>query len=260
MHIPLLLFGIWAFWAIASAALPISCSRDADARSSLQGDLTLEHAITDIKSRALTAPQIGQEAIKVQEAQASKAYRRTGGSGISETERLQVKGALRQAGARLRATSNLPNRHAVFTTNTGTWTGKDVRKAIFNSYLHAAAPIRVPNGFQPKDFNNYRYRHTVHDNQGKQVEHPVPSLPKSPPGLKEYPLEAGSRTGFTASRKLGPARVMTTSNHGKDMFHGVVAHDNSYPGGSRGDHYPVSQQPPVQRASPTWRLPKSWFN
>lgn len=51
--------------------------------------------------------------------------------------------------------------------------------------------------------------------------------------MKEYPV---TQNGWTGKGSVGPARVITSNQGGRDTFHGVIGHDTKR-GGDKDDHY-----------------------
>jgi hypothetical protein len=186
---------------------------------------------------------------------------------LDKHEKGQVKSALRNAAHRMQATNGIPHRKDKFEVGGRTYslprpflfhlkftlppldtsTGKDVRKAVMNSYLHAPVPIGrgrenklvrlLSSQFflrsfspQPKPFHNYAYDSSHPTLAGK---HPI----NNPTGAKlhEYPATKQGQ-GWIGTSDIGSHRVLTSNTGGKDKFHGVIGHDTSR-GGNHEDHY-----------------------
>jgi hypothetical protein len=148
---------------------------------------------------------------------------------LKRQDRAAVKTHLRAAGAQTRNMANKPGRKDTFTHGTGanriTRTGKDVRKAIFNSRVHNGAPVGGNPAFNvkgnPKHFGNYPYSAGPVNGKSK----PFPGTPSgSRSGLKEYPVTS-NKAGWQGDRRppKGPARIV----HSNNRFQGVVTHDQA---------------------------------
>jgi len=152
---------------------------------------------------------------------------------------------LKEAGKVTKNTEGLPGRKDSYTVaadngkGTKQVSGKDVRKAVFNSNANQKYPVGQPGKEQPKTFNNDPY----------SPKHPDPKLAGKPtiPGLPpkkgvEYPVLSGSKSGWTGDQNPGSARVITQKGGPgqPDKLNGVIAHDPSKKGDSS-DHYLVQK-------------------
>jgi len=141
---------------------------------------------------------------------------------------------LSDARAAHRATTNLPGRHQEFHVPGGpTYSGKDVRHAVFNSHLehhdNQGKSNRQLKKSPLKPFGNSDHREPHHDRP-----HDVKSINHMHGSGHEYPI------GDPVHK--GPARVITQhTSAGHTKFMGVVAHDMSRASGSHGynDHFQV---------------------
>jgi len=141
----------------------------------------------------------------------------------------QVKGELHAAATRMKATHGIPGRHDHFEVGGNKYSGKDTRKAVMNSHLNEKIPVGRGDNKLPKPFRNDPYSAT-HGDAALRGKHPIPGGHSN---LKEYPL---TPHGWTGSGAVGPARVITSQQGGKDHFHGVIGHDLKAKG-DKDDHY-----------------------
>lgn len=186
---------------------------------------------------------------------------------MSADEKKAAADHLKAAGEKMRATTGIPNRKDTYKDSSPTpndaaaksksiitnsvpkandaaakkdISGKDVRKAVFNSNVNEARPIGR-NGKHPKQFNNdpYSPTHKVTTLAGKPV---IPGLGAG--NGREFPVLSGSPTGWTGTQPVGAARVITEKGQGgnPDKFHGVIAHDKTK-GGDDHDHYLIPKVP-----------------
>jgi hypothetical protein len=151
---------------------------------------------------------------------------------LNAHEKGQVKGALRDAAHKMKNTQNIPHNKDKFTVGGHTSTGKDVRKAVMNSHLHAPVPVGRGDNKLPKEFRNDPYS-PKHGDAALRGQRPI----HNPTGarLNEYPATKQGQ-GWTGSGAVGPHRVITSNQGGRDKFHGVIGHDTSR-GGDKDDHY-----------------------
>jgi hypothetical protein len=151
---------------------------------------------------------------------------------LDKHEKGQVKGALKDAAHKMKNTANIPHKNDKFTVGGHTSTGKDVRKAVMNSHLHAPAPVGRGDNKLPKEFRNDKYSPT-HGDASLRGQRPI----NNPTGAKlhEYPVTKQGQ-GWVGSGAVGPHRAVTSNSGGKDTFHGVIGHDTSR-GGDKDDHY-----------------------
>jgi hypothetical protein len=151
---------------------------------------------------------------------------------LDHGEKAQVKGALRDAASRMQHTANIPHNKDTFSVGGHTTTGKEVRKAVMNSHLHEPVPVGRGTNKQPKEFRNDPYGPS-HGDASLRGQRPIPN----PTGAKlnEYPVTKQGQ-GWTGSGAVGPTRVITSHDGGKDTFHGVIGHDLNR-GGDKDDHY-----------------------
>jgi len=139
------------------------------------------------------------------------------------------------AAAAHRATTNMPGRHQQFKVPGGgpTFSGKDARKAVFDSHMERQANIGKSNRQLKKsplkDFGNSDHRQPQPDRP-----HDTKSINHMTGRGHEFPI------GDPVNK--GPARVITQQTpDGHTKFKGVVAHDVSRAAGSTGynDHFQV---------------------
>jgi len=151
---------------------------------------------------------------------------------LSQDEKNQVKGALRDAAHRMQNTANIPHSKDKFTVGGHTSTGKEVRKSVMNSYLHGPTPIGRNDNKLPKEFRNDPYS-ASHGDASLRGKRPI----DNPTGAKlhEYPVTKQGQ-GWIGSGAVGPHRAITSNKDGHDTFHGVIGHDTSR-GGDKDDHY-----------------------
>jgi len=138
-----------------------------------------------------------------------------------------------------RQTANLPGRHSTFHVKAGnhpnlpahTFTGKDVRKAVFDR-VHKAKPFynRPHRAPQPQSGGNKPLPHmTVNRKQ-----------PHAPPG-REIDLPNHHNPAHRS-----PARVITQKTAGSNhAFMGVVAHNQANRNGLN-DHFQVPENKPAE--------------
>jgi len=130
-----------------------------------------------------------------------------------------------------RATIGMPSRNEQFKIEGhGTISGKDIRKAVFDSHVEAEVKKKEPTVKSPlKTFFNRPHKVPKSDDPSDQK-----SISSMKGHGKEFPI-------YTASREKGPARIITQLKAGVTWFKGVVAHDPSRPKGSKGysDHFQV---------------------
>jgi len=161
-----------------------------------------------------------------------------------------------------KATTGLPNRKSKFHVPAGggkpaqTYTGKDVRKAVFNSHMEAHknknASKRQQKKSDLKQFSNHPHQ-TPKGLGGKHVR-PIPNMkvdhvnkpPKAGRGKgREYPLPNKANPGASS-----PARVITQqTKKGHHTFKGVIAHDQSRTSSEPGynDHFKVKESKPRKK-------------
>lgn len=151
---------------------------------------------------------------------------------LDKHEKGQVRDALKGAANKMKNTANIPHNKDKFTVGGHTSTGKEVRKAVMNSHLHAPAPVGRGDNKLPKEFRNDKYSPT-HGDASLRGQRPI----NNPTGAKlhEYPVTKQGQ-GWVGTGAVGPHRVITSNTGGKDTFHGVIGHDTSR-GGNKDDHY-----------------------
>ncbi|KAF9483739.1 hypothetical protein BDN70DRAFT_873337 [Pholiota conissans] len=149
-----------------------------------------------------------------------------------------------------RATTNMPKRQDTFhvpaAPSTGkpahTFTGTEVRKAVFDSHAEAERIKHISKTQQKKSplktFNNRPHEvPQAHGGGDRPLPHMVVdrNAPHHPPG-REYPLP-----NHHDPHNPGPARVITQQTKGgHHTFKGVIAHDQSRtPGPGYNDHFQV---------------------
>ncbi|KAJ2912938.1 hypothetical protein MD484_g7477, partial [Candolleomyces efflorescens] len=126
-------------------------------------------------------------------------------------------------------TLGMPARKQTATVGTTKATGREVRNAVFNSYVHRKKPIGDQK--MPKVFDNSKY----------SADHPDPNLrgkrPLSEGGkaFKEFPVIPKSQSGWIGSGRVGAMRTITYKEGGEKRM-SVIGHDPSR-GGDGGDHY-----------------------
>lgn len=140
-----------------------------------------------------------------------------------------------------------------------TYTGKDVRKAVFDGHMqaedekHMSSAERKAAKPKLKKFKNYPHQVPKADGSGGSKPLPHMKVDASsgyPPG-REYPIpirdakEQKDNPNPAPLSQLGPARVITQElKPGTHNFEGVVAHDQSRnvadPGGT--DHFMVDEK------------------
>ncbi|KAF9476713.1 hypothetical protein BDN70DRAFT_862784 [Pholiota conissans] len=152
-----------------------------------------------------------------------------------------------------KTTFHIPGAPAVVPSSLDTYTGVDVRKAVYDSHREAERIIveKVSKTQQKKsplkNFHNYKHEvpkvQPVGNGEGRGRERPLknmkvfPGNPNHPPG-KEFPLSNKDKQDQTR----GPARVIIQPTK-KDRFDfkGVVSHDQSRLPNTPGynDHFKV---------------------
>ncbi|KAF9474328.1 hypothetical protein BDN70DRAFT_884898 [Pholiota conissans] len=148
-----------------------------------------------------------------------------------------------------KATTNLPNRNSKFhvaaAPGTGkpahSYTGKEVRKAVFDSHMEAHRVKGISKTQQKKSplksFNNRPHEVPNAHGGARPLNHMnvVHGSAHHPPG-REFPLP-NKHNPATPS----PARVITQKTKGgHQTFRGVIAHDQSRtPGPGYNDHFQV---------------------
>jgi len=138
------------------------------------------------------------------------------------------------AAAAHKATTNLPNRNQQFQVPGGpTYSGKDVRKAIFDSHMENQAN---------KGKSKTQLKKSPLKSFGNS-DHRLPN-PNKPQDIKSINNMKGQGQEFPIGDSVnkGPARVITQKTKaGHTTFKGVVAHDVSRPHGSTGynDHFQI---------------------
>lgn len=138
------------------------------------------------------------------------------------------------AAAAQKKTKDLPDRKATFSANGKTYTGKDVRTAVFNGHHFEKNPVN----FTPKPFNN--------DLQGP-ADHKTRPLPNMVGGGGEFPVTKDSN-GYQGKGAIGTTRAIVQPNsEGGHTFKGVIAHDESRDKKAPGynDHFEVPAHVPA---------------
>ncbi|KAF9530650.1 hypothetical protein CPB83DRAFT_892604 [Crepidotus variabilis] len=153
------------------------------------------------------------------------------------------------AAAAHKKTIGLPNRKTIFhvpgSAATGkksqTYTGKQVRKAVFDGHVIAG---KSPS--QQKKHGVVAFQNRNHANphaSGKGGVKPLKNMhPTRPAREVRLPNQHPGHLAHGAKPPPGPARVITQVNKkGNHVFRGVIAHDQSRAHGSHGanDHFKV---------------------
>ncbi|KAF8973565.1 hypothetical protein BDZ97DRAFT_1775718 [Flammula alnicola] len=154
------------------------------------------------------------------------------------------KAGFQKAAQAHKATTNLPNRNSKFHVAAGggkpaqTFTGKAVRKAVFDGHMEAQRVKGVSKTQAKKSplkqFSNRPHEVAKPNGGAKPLPHMTVEKTKSHTGPgREFPLGD--------PKNLGPARVITQQTKGgHQTFKGVIAHDQSRtPGPGYNDHFQV---------------------
>jgi hypothetical protein len=175
---------------------------------------------------------------------------------VAAQAKADKKASFQAAAKAHKATTNLPNRHSTFNVPgsaarnkpTHTYTGKDVRKAVFDGHMAAQKAKAAGQPSPHKGFKNFPNR--VAQTNGGRAVNPLPHM-KVDSNKPHAPGKAPGREINLPNRhnpaKPGPARVITQQTKaGHHTFKGVVAHDQSRTKGSKGynDHFQVKAVKP----------------
>ncbi|KAF8159672.1 hypothetical protein B0H34DRAFT_413223 [Crassisporium funariophilum] len=162
---------------------------------------------------------------------------------LSKQDKKDVSKALCDAAEKMDKTQNVPGRKDTYTVGTSSWSGKDVRKAIMNTYVHSPYPIGPKYRETPKQFRNDPYVPN-HNDASLRGQRPLnaPQVNGAPPIFFEYPITKTPAGWQGTKGSPGTGRAITYHNGVNDVFHGVIGHDDSR-GGVTGDHYLAQHQP-----------------
>jgi len=168
---------------------------------------------------------------------------RPSGSGrtrYASPDRRRASSALRSGGERMYATENIPHRSDTFRVGGFQTDGRHVRQAVTHSIVHASDPVGRGDNRAPKEFRNDPYGPTHYD---VPIRGTRPISGGAGRTMYEYPVTPShQRSGYTGSGRVGPARVITSHDGGRDVFHGVIGHDRGR-GGDDDDHYRATYVP-----------------
>ncbi|KAF6749656.1 hypothetical protein DFP72DRAFT_912261 [Ephemerocybe angulata] len=164
-----------------------------------------------------------------------------------QAAKAQKKASFAGAAKAHKATTNMPARKSNFHVPAGggkpahTYSGKEVRKEVFNSHMEAQRLKGLSKTQQKKSPLKPFYNHP-HEVPKPGDLKPLKGMAtvvkggNQQPG-REWPMPNKATPGTTS-----PVRVITQEdNKGNHVFHGVIAHDQSRtPGPGYNDHFQVN--------------------
>jgi len=172
---------------------------------------------------------------------------------VAAQAKADKKASFQAAAKAHKATTNLPNRQSTFhvpgdaarNKPAHTYTGKDVRKAVFNSHMAAQKAKAAGQPSPQRGFKNFPHRNPKPNGGANPLPHMrvAANRPGKAPGRE---IDLPNRHN---PAQRGPARVITQQTKGgHHTFKGVVAHDQSRTRADKGfnDHFQVKEAKPAK--------------